>query len=125
MCRCPLFAGFFVFCLQLVKHTAGARDGGARLDGELVDEDVTLDYGGGVEREDLLDGDVAVHTTYDVGVLAYDIAFDGTVFSDDKLAVKLDIAVETAVETEVALSDDVALDLCTVADGVDCCVFHF
>lgn len=77
--------GFFVvvFFTEFVEHAAGTGEGCAGLDGEFVDEDVAFDDGGGMEREDFLDGDVAVNMSDDIGILADDVAFDLSVLADD------------------------------------------
>ena len=110
---------------DFVDHAAFAGEDGAGLYGEFVDEYVAADAGGAVEREEFFDGEVAVDGAYDVGVLAEDVARDDAGVADDELAVELYVALEGAVEAEVACGDDVAFDNCAVGDDVDGGGFHF
>ena len=116
---------FFVLGTHFVNHTALAAEGGAGLDGKLVDEDVAADTCGGMQRQELLDREVAIDGADDIGVLAEYVSIDHTAVADDEFAVELDVAFKFAVETEVAAGDYITLDDGTVGDNVDGAVFDF
>ena len=111
--------GGILLLTHLVKHAAFAGEEGTGLNGELVDEDVATDTGGGMERQELFNGEVSVDGAYDVGVLAEDVAVDDARVADDELAVELNVTFESTVEAEVARCCDVAFDEGAIGDDVD------
>ena len=78
-----------------------------------------------MEREELFNREVAVDGADDVGVLAEDVAVDDAGVADDELAVELDVALEGAVEAEIAGCGDVTFDGGAVGDDVDGGRFYF
>ena len=72
-----------------------------------------------MERKELFDREVTVDGTNDVGVHTENIAVDDAGVTDNEFAVKLDVTLEGAVETEVSTCSDVTFDDGTAGDDVD------
>ena len=110
---------------HLVEHAAFACKDSTGLDGEFVNQDVAFDSCGSIEREELLDREVAVDGTNNIGIDTEDIAVDNATIADNEFTIELDVAFESAVKAEVARGGDVALDKGTSGDDVDLVAFYF
>ena len=107
--------------LCLCDSLAVAVECSSKLYRELPHMEVAVHYTAFLESEGILHEDIALNLAPEVDVRAYDIAADDGCLADDDTALRLDLAFECSVDTDIAWRDDLSLYHCSCrypADGI-------
>lgn len=120
---------FFLACLLLLlllllsrsgsTHLAVTLENGTFLNNQLLGLDISVESGGTFEDKLFLAFDISLNCSSNDGRNRLDFTFNATWSFNNQFAFNVDTAIYDASYADIALADDIALDLDAVSDLCD------